>query len=98
MGHLYRLTAAAILTCLVTASAHASDATDLKTISCKDIMRASGGDRDISIGFLQGYLLGLSGKTAFDSEAVGEATDALIEECLDHPTKIALDVLKQVSK
>jgi hypothetical protein len=36
--------------------------------SCKDVMREHGNNRDVTIAFLHGYLLGKSGRSTFNIE------------------------------
>lgn len=66
--------------------------------SCKDVMRESGGNRDVAIAFLHGYLLGKSGGTAFNVETLRRQTDAFMERCLDNPALRAADVMAEVRK
>ena len=65
---------------------------------CKDIMRASGENRDAAIAFLHGYLLGRSGSQTGNSEKLATATDRFIEHCLDHPKEKAIDALARFAK
>jgi hypothetical protein len=66
--------------------------------TCKDIMRESGSNRDTSIAFLHGYLLGKSGGSEFSIEALTKQTDAFIDRCLDSPNEKAIDVMLEVKK
>lgn len=65
---------------------------------CRDIMRDSGVSRDISIAFLHGYLLGKSGSSKFNLDAIKDQTDAFIEKCLSNPNDKAVDVMMTVKK
>jgi hypothetical protein len=66
---------------------------EIESYACRDVMRMSGRDRDIAIAFLHGYVLGESGKTAFDAEQLRAATDLFIEDCLSNPDDVALDAM-----
>jgi hypothetical protein len=66
--------------------------------SCKDVMRESGGNRDVAIAFLHGFLLGQSGGSAFNVETLRKQTDAFIERCLDNPGMRAADVMSEIRK
>ncbi len=61
-------------------------------------MRESGSNRDVSIAFLHGYLLGKSGGSEFNIEALAKQTDAFIDRCLDNPGEKAIDAMSQVKK
>jgi hypothetical protein len=66
--------------------------------SCKDVMRESGGNRDVAIAFLHGYLLGKSGGSGFNLETLRKQTDAFIERCLDNPGLKALEAMTAAKK
>jgi HPt (histidine-containing phosphotransfer) domain-containing protein len=64
--------------------------------ACKDIIREEGENRAIAIAFLHGYLVGKSGSSKFNVEAMEKQTDAFIEQCLDNPQARAQDVMLKV--
>jgi HdeA/HdeB family len=66
--------------------------------TCKDVMRESGGNRDVAIAFLHGFMLGKSGGSAFNVETLRKQTDAFIERCLDNPGLRAADVMSEIRK
>ena len=63
---------------------------------CKDIVRESGTQRDVAIGFIHGYLLGRSGSTKFNIEVLQKQTEAFIERCLDNPNETAMDAMMKI--
>jgi len=68
----------------VTSIGSADDAMrDMNDYSCRDILVASGEERDLAVMFLQGYFVGKSGKTTFDRDKLARATDKMIDLCLD---------------
>jgi hypothetical protein len=78
-----------------------SDAQDgkdraVEQYECKDVMRESGRDRDVAIAFLHGYLLGKSGTSKFNLDAVHRQTEAFIERCLLNPSEKAVDAMQKV--
>ena len=77
-------------------SAEAEISKDLTNFICKDIMRTSGEDRDISLAFAHGYFLGKKGTTTYSPSKLGEATDEFIETCLDNPNANALKTLGDI--
>lgn len=66
--------------------------------TCKEVMRESGPNRDTSIAFLHGYLLGKSGGSEFNIEVLTKQTDAFIDRCLDNPGEKAEDAMAQIKK
>ena len=71
---------------------------DFGTQSCKEIMRLSGGDRDIALAFAHGYMLGKKGTTRYNVDALAEITDQFIDYCLDHPAENALQSFEKFAK
>ena len=62
---------------------------------CKDVMREHGDNRDVTIAFLHGFLLGKSGSAGFDIDLLHKQTSAFIEYCLDHPGERAVDAMSK---
>jgi hypothetical protein len=80
------------------ALAQSNAARSVDQYSCKDVMREHGDNRDVTIAFLHGYLLGKSGSTAFDIDALHKQTSAFIEYCLDNPSEKAVTAMTGVKK
>ena len=94
-------TLAIILTGVLTAgSAQAQSQADrtIEQYKCKDVMREPDENRAVAIAFLHGYLLGKSGDSKFNVEALEKQTDAFMEQCLDSPQAKAEDVMLKVKK
>ena len=72
--------------------------TDLKSYACKDIMRLSGTERDISLALAHGYVLGKKNQTQFVTEELAAISDNFVEYCLDHPTENALQAFEKLAK
>jgi HdeA/HdeB family len=64
--------------------------------TCKDVMREHGDNRDVTIAFLHGFLLGKSGSASFDIDMLHKQTSAFIEYCLDHPDEKAVDAMAKI--
>jgi len=67
-------------------------------LECKAVMRLGDEDRTATIAFLHGYIAGKKGQKVIDVSKLAEATDKLIEDCLDHPKDKALDVLMKYAQ
>ena len=87
------IVATALLSMGLVSMAPAGQSGDLSSFSCKDLMRYDTPDRDIAISFIHGYLLGKKGTPQYAADALGKATDAFIEHCLDNPKDNALKVM-----
>ena len=71
---------------------------DLNNYLCKDVMRLSGEDREVSLALVHGYRLGKMGTTQFDTQALAEITDKFLDYCLDNPSEKALASFEKVAK
>jgi len=77
----------------------AAQTANIRTVdqyTCKDVMREHGDNRDVTIAFLHGFLLGKSGNMAFDIDALHKQTSDFIEYCLDNPTAKAVDAMSKI--
>ena len=63
---------------------------------CKDVMRENGSNREIAIAFLHGFLIGKSGSSTFNVDALRKQTDAFMDHCLDNPNERAVDAMMTI--
>jgi len=80
------------------ASAANETTKNVAELECKAVMRLGDEDRTATIAFLQGYVAGKKSQTVIDISKLSEATDKLIDDCLDHPKDKALDVLMKYAQ
>ena len=97
MKFIHSTIAAVALTFAATAAANDS-MRDIGDYTCRDILVASGAERDLAIMFLQGYFVGKSGKTTFDRDALADATDRTIDMCLEATDEKAVTVMARALK
>src|SRR5580693_1351001 len=77
-------------------TAQAANTRTIEQYTCKDVMREHGANRDVSIAFLHGFLLGKSGSSAFDVDVLHKQTADFIERCLDSPGEKAVAVMSKI--
>ncbi|HSZ65609.1 MAG TPA: HdeA/HdeB family chaperone [Xanthobacteraceae bacterium] len=77
-------------------TAQAANTRTIDQYTCKDVMREHGDNRDVTIAFLHGFLLGKSGSSAFDIDALHKQTGDFIEYCLDNPSAKAVDAMSKI--
>ena len=71
---------------------------DINDYTCRDILLATGEERDLAIMFIQGYFVGKSGKTTFDRDQLAEATDRFLDLCLDDPKRLPVKTMAKALK
>ena len=74
------------------------NARDLKSHTCKDIMRLTGQDRDVALALAHGYVLGRKNTTKYEIDALTQITDKFIDHCLDNPKENALAAFEKIAK
>jgi hypothetical protein len=98
IGRGFIVSVALLLAGLGSVSAQDSNTRNVEQYLCKDVMREHGQNRDVAIAFLNGFLLGKSGSSTFDIEALHKRTTDFIEYCLDHPAEKAVDAMSKLVK
>ena len=76
-----------------TVFAEEDETADIGKLTCREVVLQTGSDRPTTIAFLHGFLLGKSGGTVINVDKMVEATESMLESCIDEPSAIAIDVL-----
>lgn len=69
--------------------------TNLDDALCRDVMILSGIERDVTIAFLHGVLVGKSGNMMINPDQMTDSTDDFLNMCLDAPNAKAMDILAE---
>jgi hypothetical protein len=73
------------------------NARDLKSNTCKDMMRLSGVDRDVAMALAHGYVLGKKGTTKFEIDKLTQVSEKFFDHCLDNPKDNALAAFEKIA-
>ena len=65
-------------------------------LDCRTLLRLGGEERDFTILYLHGFVSGRINQQLLPVKDLAEATDRLIDRCIDKPADKALGVLEQV--
>ncbi|MGK7939625.1 MAG: HdeA/HdeB family chaperone [Crocosphaera sp.] len=68
---------------------------DITTITCKDLLLMEGDQRDSTLVFFHGVMLGRSQTTMLDSEKISNQTDKVLEMCIARPNSKLMSVFEQ---
>ena len=71
---------------------------DLKTQDCRTLLRMSGDERDFTLIFYHGFMSGMKNDTIFNGPELAEATDQIIDHCIDNPNDGLLKVFQAKRK
>src|SRR5262249_4156256 len=65
---------------------------DLSKFDCRTLLPMEGADRDRAMVFLHGYVSAQKRQTVIELGPLAEASEKIVDFCIDHPTSIALTV------
>ena len=68
---------------------------DLKTQTCRDLLKMPGDERDFTLIYYHGLISGMKQELIFNGPVLSEATDKVINQCIDHPDDKLLKVFKE---
>lgn len=57
----------------------------ITTMTCRQLLQASGADRDLLLALYHGYVAGKAGAANLDTVKMSFATDAVVDHCIDKP-------------
>lgn len=71
---------------------------ELTTVTCKDLLLMEGDQRDSTLVFFHGIMIGRNGSTLLDSEALSNTTDKVLEHCINKPQDKLMSVFEKYSE
>ena len=71
---------------------------DLNTLDCRTLLKMAGDARDATVSFYHGLLTGMNKEMSVNVPALAEATDKVIDHCIDYPKDILLKVFQDKRK
>ena len=71
---------------------------DVASLLCKEVMILSGPDRDTTIAFVHGYILGKGGSSKVDLDKLTDATEAFLNTCVESPNANAIETMEAAVK
>lgn len=92
------MTLSAVLAFPAVLAAQDDKAFDILEIECGDVMILSGIDRDTTLAFMHGYLVGKDGHDSTKGAELANATDVFLAECIDKPNANAIETMRAAVK
>ena len=71
------------------------DVTSLDATTCREILQYSGENRANTLIFMHGYINGKKGEIMIDAPALANATEQVINTCIDNPDRSLLSVMEE---
>ena len=72
-----------------------SDIVDLQTLTCRELLKSEGENRANLVIFMHGFISGKKGVTVIDAPELAEATNTILDTCIDNPDSQLLGVFEQ---
>ncbi len=70
------------------------DIVDLKTVTCRDLLKTDGEDRTNTFVFMYGYINGTKGDLTINGPALADASEKILDACIDSPDSTILSVFE----
>lgn len=70
------------------------DIVDLKTVTCRDLLKTDGADRTNTFVFMYGYLNGVKGDLTINGPELADASEKILDACIDSPDSTILSVFE----
>ena len=68
---------------------------DLQTMTCRETLKSQGEDRANILIFMHGYMSGQQEETAINPPVLSDATDRILDTCIDNPERTLLSVFEE---
>lgn len=71
---------------------------DLTSLTCADLLRASGEEREDLIILMHGFILGKTGNATVDTLGLGKATDQVVDSCISNTSQSLMGAFEAASE
>jgi hypothetical protein len=68
----------------------------LDELDCRTLLRLAGEERGFTLIYLHGYVSGMKGQTLLSAQVLAEATDRVVDHCIDKPGDKLLSVFERM--
>lgn len=67
-------------------------------LECRTLLRLGGDERAYTLLYYHGFVSGRMNQTSLDPQVMAEATDRIVDHCIDHPGDKLLPVFEKQRK
>lgn len=68
---------------------------NISEVSCRDMLKMAGDERDYSLVFFHGYVQGKQETEIFSETQLSQATDQIVDYCIDNPSDSLMEVFEE---
>ncbi|BAU65348.1 hypothetical protein STA3757_27300 [Stanieria sp. NIES-3757] len=71
------------------------DIIELQTMTCREVLKSDGQDRNNIMVFMHGYITGKKGETSVNVPVLADGTERILDTCIDNPERTLLSVFEE---
>lgn len=68
---------------------------DMNTVDCRTMIKMDADEQDFTLIYFHGYISGMKGDTMFDGPALRDATDKIMDYCIDNPSAMVMEAFEK---
>ena len=68
---------------------------DMNTVDCRTMLKMDAEEQDFTLIYFHGYISGVKGDTQFDGPMLREATNTIMDYCIDNPSAMVMEAFEK---
>ncbi len=68
---------------------------DMTTVDCRTMIKMDADEQDFTLVYFHGYISGTKGETLFDGPVLREATNKVMDYCIDNPSAPVMEAFEK---
>jgi hypothetical protein len=68
---------------------------EMSTVDCRTMLKMDADEQDFTLIYFHGYISGTKGETLFDGPVLREATNKIMDYCIDNPSATLMEAFEK---
>jgi len=68
---------------------------EMDTVDCRTMLKMDSDEQDFTLIYFHGYISGTKGETLFDGPKLREATNTIMDYCIDNPSASVMEAFEK---
>ncbi|WP_417711400.1 HdeA/HdeB family chaperone [Roseibium aggregatum] len=68
---------------------------EMSTVDCRTMLKMDSDEQDFTLIYFHGYISGKKGETLFDGPALRDATEKIMDFCIDNPSATVMEAFEK---
>jgi HdeA/HdeB family len=98
MNSIFKIAATGAVALSLSGGAFAQDndpVLEMGSVECRTMLKMDSDEQDFTLIYFHGYISGTKGETLFDGPALREATDKIMDHCIDNPSATVMEAFEK---